>query len=142
MPIADSGVPKLGEPDCMSVFERNEPSTTGQPGRMSSIKATPDSASAVFWARVAGVDTGDIAPIRRNGVTMTGWFARAYSKSAASILSSYSSGELTFTIEMTHGVSSIDSRPKTMSAIARVSRAFGPDVTEPMNGLSDEVNNV
>ena len=31
-PIADSGVPKLGEPDCMSVFERNEPKITGQPG--------------------------------------------------------------------------------------------------------------
>src|SRR3954469_15679914 len=33
-PMADSGVPNDGEPDCMSVFERNEPKTTGHPGRI------------------------------------------------------------------------------------------------------------
>ncbi len=40
---------------------------------------------------------------------------------------------------MIAGVSSSDSRPKTISAIAIVSAAFGPDVTEPMNGLSERV---
>jgi hypothetical protein len=33
--------------------------------------------------------------------------------------------------EMTAGVSSSDSRPKTISAIAIVSAAFGPDVRSP-----------
>ena len=87
-PIADSGVPKLGEPDCMSVFERKEPKTTGQPGRISWVNAIPAIASAICWAREAGTETGDIAPISRKGVTITGWFARTYSNSAASIRSS------------------------------------------------------
>ncbi len=87
-PIADSGVPKLGEPDCMSVFERNEPNTTGQPGRISCVSAIPAIASAICCASVAGTETGDIAPISRNGVTITGWFARTYSNIAASIRSS------------------------------------------------------
>ena len=46
---------------------------------------------------------------------------------------------MTLISEMIAGVRSIDSRPKTISAIAIVSTAFGPDVTEPMNGLSDRV---
>ncbi len=46
---------------------------------------------------------------------------------------------MTLISEMTQGVFSIDSRPKTISAIAIVSAAFGPDVTEPMNGLSERV---
>ena len=41
---------------------------------------------------------------------------------------------------MIAGVCSSDSRPNTISAIAIVSCAFGPDVTEPMNGLSDSVS--
>ncbi len=41
---------------------------------------------------------------------------------------------------MIAGFSSIDPRPNTISAIAIVSTAFGPDVTEPMNGLSDSVS--
>jgi hypothetical protein len=41
---------------------------------------------------------------------------------------------------MIAGVSSSDSRPKTISAIAIVSTALGPDVTEPMNGLSESVS--
>ena len=40
---------------------------------------------------------------------------------------------------MIAGVCSSDSRPNTISAIAIVSAAFGPEVTEPMNGLSDSV---
>ncbi len=47
---------------------------------------------------------------------------------------------MTLISEMTAGVCSIDSRPKTISAIAIVSAAFGPEVTEPMNGLSDSVS--
>ena len=42
---------------------------------------------------------------------------------------------------MIAGVSSIDSLPNTISAMAIVSIAFGPDVTDPMNGLSDSVIN-
>ncbi len=87
-PTADSGVPKLGEPDCMSVFERNEPNTTGQPGRIVWTSAIPASASATCCASVAGIETGDIAPMSRNGVITVGWPARAYSNSAASIRSS------------------------------------------------------
>ncbi len=41
--------------------------------------------------------------------------------------------------EMIAGVFSIESLPKIISAIAIVSSAFGPDVTEPMNGLSESV---
>src|SRR5262245_65548139 len=33
-PSADSGVPKHGEPDCMSMLDRNEPKMTGDPGRI------------------------------------------------------------------------------------------------------------
>ena len=55
----------------MSVFDRNEPNTTGHPGRTSCVSAMPDSASAICWTRVAGIDTGDIAPINRNGVVTT-----------------------------------------------------------------------
>ena len=74
-PIAASGVPKHGEPDCMLMFERNEPKITGQPGRISWASAMPAKASAICCASVAGIETGDIAPIRRNGVNRTGWFA-------------------------------------------------------------------
>ena len=72
----------------MSVFDRNEPNTTGEPGRMSCTSAMPASASAICWASVAGIDTGDIAPISRNGVTITACPARAYSTSADSMRSS------------------------------------------------------
>ena len=47
---------------------------------------------------------------------------------------------MTLISEMIAGVCSSDSRPKTISAIAIVSTAFGPDVTEPMNGLSESVS--
>ena len=42
----------------------------------------PASASAICWASVAGTDTGDMAPISRNGVITTGWPARTYSNIA------------------------------------------------------------
>ena len=87
-PTADSGVPKLGEPDCMSVFERNEPNTTGQPGRIVCTSAMPASASPTCCASVATTETGDIAPISRNGVTIVAWPAFAYSTSAESMRSS------------------------------------------------------
>ena len=76
-PTADSGVPKLGEPDCMSVFERNEPKTTGQPGRIVCTSAMPASASATCCASDDATETGDIAPISRNGVMIIAWFAFA-----------------------------------------------------------------
>jgi hypothetical protein len=75
----------------------------------------------------------------RNGVITSAWFARAYSSSAESMRSSYRSGELTLINEISAGVCSSDSPPNTISAIAIVSAAFGPEVTEPMNGLSDRV---
>ncbi len=46
---------------------------------------------------------------------------------------------MTLISEITHGVRSIDSRPNTISAIAIVSAAFGPEVTEPMKILSVSV---
>ncbi len=87
-PTADSGVPKLGEPDCMSVLERNEPNTTGQPGRIVCTSAIPASASATCCASAAGTVTGDIAPMSRNGVITVACPAFAYSSSAESIRSS------------------------------------------------------
>jgi len=46
---------------------------------------------------------------------------------------------LTLISEMIAGVLSRESLPNTISAIAIVSIAFGPEVTEPMNGLSLKV---
>ena len=87
-PIPDSGVPNDGEPDCMSVFDRKLPNTTGAPGRISCASAIPASASATCCTSVAGSDTGDIAPINRNGVITTAWLAFTYSNIAASMRSS------------------------------------------------------
>ena len=86
--MPDSGVPNDGEPDCMSVLDRNDPNTTGAPGRISCASAIPASASATCCTSVAGSDTGDIAPISRNGVITTAWLAFTYSNIAASIRSS------------------------------------------------------
>ena len=139
-PMPDSGVPKVGEPDCMSMFERNEPKITGQPGRISWARAMPDSASAICWTSAAGMVTGDIAPMRMNGVRTTGWAAAAYSKSASSIRSSQRSGELQLIRLIEVGVASIASRPpKSISDMAMTSRALGPETTLPMNTLSVSV---
>ena len=75
--MPDSGVPNVGEPDCMSMLDRNEPKMTGQPGRISCDSAMPASASAICCTSAAGIVTGDIAPIRMNGVSTTGWSACA-----------------------------------------------------------------
>src|SRR5499426_3116876 len=116
--MPDSGVPKLGEPDCMSMLDRNEPKITGHPGLISCASAMPASASASCWASAAGIDTGDIAPISRNGVSTTGWFAAQYSNWASSILSSQRSGELQLISDIVAGVASIDSLPpKRISVI-------------------------
>ena len=61
----------------MSVVERNEPITHGVPGRTSCTSAMPASASTVCCTSAAGTDTGAIAPISRNGVTITAWPAAA-----------------------------------------------------------------
>ena len=117
----------------MSVLERNEPRITGHPGFTSWVRAMPVKASASCWASVAGMETGDIAPISRNGVTITGWRARLYSNIEASMRSSKRSGELTLISETTPGVFSIASRPPNRISVMRmVSAAFGPEVTEPM----------
>ena len=101
--MPDSGVPKVGEPDCMSMLDRNEPNITGQPGRISWARAMPVRASAICWTRAAGIVTGDIAPIRMNGVSTTAWLASAYSKSESSIRSSQRSGELQLISEISRG---------------------------------------
>ena len=92
----------------MSMLDRNEPKITGQPGLISWASAMPDSASASCCTRAAGIVTGDIAPISRNGVSTTGWFAAQYSNCASSIRSSQRSGELQLISEIVAGVVSID----------------------------------
>src|SRR5215472_5839418 len=131
--MADSGVPKAGDPDRMSMLDRNDPKITGQPGRISCASAMPASASASCCARAAGIVTGDIAPISRNGVSTTGWLAAQYSNCASSIRSSQRSGELQLISDTTAGVASIAERPpNTMEVIAIVSAALTPDTTLPM----------
>ena len=131
--MPDSGVPNVGEPDCMSMFERNDPKITGAPGRISWASAMPDSASAICCTSAAGIVTGDIAPIRMNGVSTTGWAASTYSKSASSIRSSQRSGELQLISEIDAGVCSILSRPpKRIAPMLIVSAALTPETTLPM----------
>src|ERR1700721_4112309 len=126
--MADPGGPKLGGPDCMSMLDRNEPNTTGQPGRISWASAMPDSASASCWTTAAGIVTGDIAPISRNGVITTGWLAAQYSNCASSIRSSQRSGELQLISEIVAGFCSIAERPPNrIDVIAIVSAAFGTE---------------
>src|ERR1700759_5428613 len=106
--MADSGVPNDGDPDCMSMLDRNEPKITGQPGRIN-------------WARAAGIVTGDIAPISRNGVSTTGWPAAQYSNWASSIRSSQRNGELQLISEIVAGVRSIAARPLSPRPPNRIS---------------------
>ena len=115
------------------MLDRNEPKMTGQPGRISWARAIPDSASASCWTSAAGIVTGDIAPISRNGVSTTGWAAAQYSNCASSIRSSQRSGELQLISEIVAGVCSITARPPNrIDVIAIVSAAFGPETTLPM----------
>ena len=117
----------------MSMLDRNDPKITGQPGRISCESAMPVSASAICWTSAAGIVTGDIAPISRNGVSTTGWLAAEYSNCASSIRSSQRSGELQLISEMVAGVCSIFSRPPNrIELIAMVSAALGPETTLPM----------
>ena len=53
------------------MFDKNEPKITGEPGLINCERAIPVSASAICWARVAGIVTGLIAPINKNGVSKT-----------------------------------------------------------------------
>ena len=66
----------------------------GRRGGSAGTSAMPDSASAICWTSAAGIVTGDIAPIRMNGVSTTGWLAAVYSNCASSIRSSQRSGRL------------------------------------------------
>ena len=119
------------------MLDRNEPKITGQPGRMSWASAMPVSASASCCASAAGIATGDMAPMSRNGVSTTGWFAAQYSNWASSIRSSQRSGELQLIRLIVAGVCSIAARPLSrppnrIEVIAIVSAAFGPETTLPM----------
>ena len=77
--------------------------------------------------------TGDIAPIRMNGVTTQGWPARVYSKRDSSIRPSQCRGELQLISEIDTGVFSIASRPPNrISPIRIVSAALTPETTLPM----------
>ncbi len=97
----------------------------------------PERDSAICWASAAGMVTGDMAPMSRKGVMITGWFAAVYSNCESSMRSSQRSGELQLTREMQKGFSSIEARPpKTMSPMARVSRALRALTTLPMMILS------
>src|ERR1700729_3310213 len=128
--MPDSGVPNDGDPLCMSMLDRNEPKITGQPGRISWASAIPDSASASCCTSAAGIVTGDIAPISKNGVSTTGWAAAQYSNCASSIRSSQRSGELQLISEIVAGVCSMKERPPNrIEVIAIVSAAFGPETT-------------
>ena len=100
----------------------------------------PDSASAICCTSVAGIETGDIAPMSRNGVITTAWPARLYSTIALSMRSSQRSGELQLISEIETGArSSASAPPNRILPISIVSSAFGPEITEPMYGLSDSV---
>src|SRR5690349_4504196 len=103
--MPDSGVPNVGEPDCMSMLERNEPKMHGEPGRMSWDNVMPVNASVICCTSAAGIVTGDIAPMRMNGVRTTAWLAAEYSNCASSIRSSQRSGELQLISEIDAGVS-------------------------------------
>ncbi len=61
----------------MSVWERNDPRTTGAPGRTAWVRARPARASAVCWTSDPGTEAGDIAPMSRKGVMTTAWPAAA-----------------------------------------------------------------
>ena len=108
----------------MSVLERNEPKTTGQPGLTSCVSAMPESASAICCTSVAGTETGDIAPISRKGVMTTASPARLYSWQALSMRSSQRSGELQLISEIVAGdVRSADRDVGHRDRVARVLRA-------------------
>ena len=59
-----------------------------RPAVISQASAIPANASAICCARVAATETGDIAPISRNGVITTAWRAFTYSSIDASMRSS------------------------------------------------------
>ena len=107
----------------------------------------PVSASAICWTSAAGMVTGDIAPIRMNGVRTTAWLASAYSNSESSIRSSQRSGELQLISEISAGVCSMLARPASrpwpppsrIEVSSIVSMALGPETTLPMNTLSVSV---
>ena len=80
--------------------------THGAPGRTSCTSAIPASASAVCCTSAAGTETGAIAPISRNGVTITACPAAAYASIPSSIRTSKCSGELTLTVREDHRVGS------------------------------------
>ena len=81
--------PRLGRPERrrarlhVGVGQETSRTRPARPGRISCASAIPASASAICCTSVAGSDTGDIAPISRNGVITTAWLAFTYSNIAA-----------------------------------------------------------
>ena len=113
----------------MSTAVKNDPNSTGLPGRTDCTNATPDNASATFSTRPEAIVIGAVAPASRNGVTTTGCPARAHSLSASTIRKSHTSGLLGLTMPISAGVSAIASRPpQAIAASSTASRALGPDV--------------
>src|SRR5712692_7686820 len=53
--MADSGVPNDGDPDCISMLDRNDPKITGQPGRISWASAIPAALAQQLAEALAGI---------------------------------------------------------------------------------------
>ena len=77
MRCAPSGLPNVGEPDCIEMVLANDPMRQGAPGLASWVRASPTSASASTWAIVPAAVHGDMAPASVHGVTATAWLLRA-----------------------------------------------------------------
>ena len=110
----------------MSMLDRNDPNTTGAPGRISCDSAMPLSASAICCTSAAGIVTGDMAPISRNGVSTTGCMAAEYSNCASSMRSSQRSGELQLISEIDAG-RLLDRLPAAEQDLAHRDRVGGVD---------------
>ena len=79
---------------------------------------------------MAGIDTGDIAPMSRNGVITTAWLARLYSTIADSIRSSQRSGELQLISEIDTGARRRNHRLPDLLGIVLDEARSGIDLAE------------
>jgi hypothetical protein len=77
LPIAGSGVPKVGLPERIDIDDRKLPKITGAPLRSSWVNAQPAMVSASDWAMAPALVTGPIAPPRMKGTITAAWLARA-----------------------------------------------------------------
>ena len=69
LPMAGSGVPKVGAPERRLIDDRKLPKTTGAPLRSSCVSAQPASVSASDCAIAPAEVTGPIAPPRMKGTS-------------------------------------------------------------------------